>query len=439
MMGVLIWACFVIEDFDPRNMRAAKSAKEQQGSRRKEPFERAREMQHHPDGKRSVGVEAGGGGSLIRITLLEGDVIYMRNTEPRHRKWGKAAKFKLEGAIDVADINMDRFTSIYDGRVLPCNYRPGAELLHLVLDLYLAKGPGTIDILRAHGLPVPSDSTMKRVVSAWQKGHPADFTKLESVHATTDMYRREDHHIEKGRIVPVTLAVDAAALDPDTRINPATGVAEGLLGDSPVFDQDEVKWFVENYDVFEAQVRMWQRGADKSTEGDSARATTPRAITSFFVVMMQPLSRELPCQIVRVIPYYQGKATAEIIEQMMATALLLEQDGFSVRALSWDGDSTFHATKAFVEGTRMDSRGHFTFPDTRSVCVDPLHILKRCRYRYLGSCVYNTLVRAGAETGFDDDQGRGPLNPSACSSTTSARRSSRGAPTSCGGTIGGRI
>jgi hypothetical protein len=242
-------------NFDPAKMRAAKAAKEQQASRRKPQFEPSREMLHHRDGKRSVGVEAGGGGGLIRITLLEGDVIYMRNTEPRHRKWGKAAKFKLEGAIDVADIIMDRVTSIYDDRVLPCNYRPGAELLHLVLDLYLAKGPGTIDILQAHGLPVPSDSTMKRVVSAWQTGHPADFTKLESVHATTDIFRRT-HHIEKGRIVPVTLAVDAAALDPDTRINPATGVAEGLLGDNPVFDQDEVKWFVDNYDVFEAQVRM---------------------------------------------------------------------------------------------------------------------------------------------------------------------------------------
>jgi hypothetical protein len=194
-MGVLIWAFLVTGNFDPAKMRAAKSAKEQEASRRKAQFERAREMQHHPDGQRSVGVEAGGG--LIRITLLDGDIIYMRNTEPRHRKWGKAAK-----------------------------YRPGAELLHLVLDLYLAKGPGTIDSLRAHGLPVPSDSTMKRVVSALQKGHPADFTKLESVHATTDIFRRI-HHIEKGRIVPVTLAVDAAALDPDTRINPATGVAEG--------------------------------------------------------------------------------------------------------------------------------------------------------------------------------------------------------------------
>ena len=46
---------------------------------------------------------------------------------------GQGGDVKLEGANDVADINMDRFNSIYDDRVLPCKYRPGAELLHLVL------------------------------------------------------------------------------------------------------------------------------------------------------------------------------------------------------------------------------------------------------------------------------------------------------------------
>jgi hypothetical protein len=55
-MGVLIWAFLVMGNFDPAKMRAAKSAKEQEASRRKEQFEQAREMEHHQGGKRSTRV-----------------------------------------------------------------------------------------------------------------------------------------------------------------------------------------------------------------------------------------------------------------------------------------------------------------------------------------------------------------------------------------------
>ena len=93
-------------------------------------------------------------------------------------------------------------------------------------------------------------------------------------------------------------------------------------------------------------------------------------------------------------PSTQGKATGTQIDRLSDLARLLEEHGFPVEGFSFDGDTTCskrHAT--FFDNynrvvTQDTSFENFSVLTGLSIVSDPLHLIKRARYRILSSKIH---------------------------------------------------
>jgi hypothetical protein len=113
------------------------------------------------------------------------------------------------------------------------------------------------------------------------------------------------------------------------------------------------------------------------------------AYSDLFAFQMQPVDPALPCCVIHVYPAENGKGNLQTVETLLALKERLEVDyAFSVVGLAFDGDSCFGRLHeefanqwraAILENPQVVPRIVFK----PLVICDPLHLLKRIRYRLL--------------------------------------------------------
>lgn len=172
------------------------------------------------------------------------------------------------------------------------------------------------------------------------------------------------------------LAVDAVSLRPHVVVT-KDGFVNGVINsehvDKEMFEELE-KSFLE-YERFIKKIRN-------------------KTITDSFVYYFQPLDSGSRCFTVFLEPSTQGKATGTQIDRLESLALVLEEKGFPVVGFGFDGDSTYARLHKeffdtyFVNCSQDAQFENFSTVSGRLIISDPLHLLKRARYRLLSSSVH---------------------------------------------------
>lgn len=173
------------------------------------------------------------------------------------------------------------------------------------------------------------------------------------------------------------LAVDAISVRPHVIVT-KDGFVEGVINhtqvDEPLFA--------------ELQDSITKYGAYLKT-------LTNKTITDSFVYHYQPVSALEKSSVVFVEPSAQGKATAHEIDRLSEIANLLKDAGMKVRGFAFDGDTTYSQMhkKFFMsyysQVVADPDFNNFSFGSEKTVVSDPLHLLKRARYRVIGCNVHS--------------------------------------------------
>ena len=172
------------------------------------------------------------------------------------------------------------------------------------------------------------------------------------------------------------LAVDAISLRPHVVVT-EDGLVEGLVEGTEQVNASEIAEFRKSYARYEAFVKSLKN----------------KTITDSFVYYYQPLASEVPCQTVLLDPSTQGKATAREVDRLGSLASMLEEFGFRVIGFAFDGDITYSRLhRTFFTSYYSQAALNVSFDNysssERMAVSDPLHLLKRGRYRLLSSNVH---------------------------------------------------
>ena len=181
---------------------------------------------------------------------------------------------------------------------------------------------------------------------------------------------------EKMRQYGGILAVDAMSLRPHVFVT-KDGLVQGVL-ENTLINNTEMMKMKERYEAYERYVASLKN----------------KTITDSFVYQYQPLYAKARCFTVFIEPSTQGKATGVQIDRLSELAEHLTAHGFPVEGFAFDGDSTYsqlHSVfftnyQRFV--TADASFWNFSVINSTSIVSDPLHLLKRARYRLLQSKVH---------------------------------------------------
>ena len=174
------------------------------------------------------------------------------------------------------------------------------------------------------------------------------------------------------------LAVDAMSLRPHVIIT-KNGFVDGIIGEEFIAD-NEFQEFKMAFQKYENYIRTIKN----------------KTITDTFVYYYQPLNVHSRPFTVYAEPSTQGKATGVQIDRLATIEQLLTEKGFPVVGIAFDGDTTYtnlhrEFFDAYYERVKMDvDFSNFSEILHQSVISDPLHLLKRARYRLLSSTVHAT-------------------------------------------------
>jgi hypothetical protein len=127
-----------------------------------------------------------------------------------------------------------------------------------------------------------------------------------------------------------------------------------------------------------------------------ARNNSQFAVSDTFAFLLQPLSPSLPCTLLHLSPDSQGKATHRILVLLAELKNLLRRENVQVPYYGFDADSTYSKlVKSYVDFVDNTVSKVRDFRDWNCVrhdnasIIDPLHLLKRFRYRLLNCDVRN--------------------------------------------------
>lgn len=173
------------------------------------------------------------------------------------------------------------------------------------------------------------------------------------------------------------LAVDAISMRPHVFVR-KDGIVEGLIEDQKLNDT-ELGQLTRSFSEYEKFVKSLRN----------------KTITDSFVYQYQPLLSYARCLPVFIEPSTQGKATGHEIDRLDEIAQRLEQNGLPVEGLAFDGDSTYaqlhrNYFDSYANQVAMNTEfKNFSTIEGLSIVSDPLHLLKRGRYRLLSSIVHS--------------------------------------------------
>ena len=270
-------------------------------------------------------------------------------------------------------------TELYgQARVMPNRRRFTMSVIAMSMALYLISGPA-YTFLR-NFIPLPSRQTLYLRTSFGLRFNATYLENLSLVKNVVENYR-EENNVTKEEICGI-LAVDAISLDKEMIIT-KDGVVYGGLS-SEVLSKEALEKIQKHFSHLE---ELWR---NKSSV----------IISDAFVFQFQPVLASLRPFVVHIAPSTQGKATQEHVGLLEAISKQLLEQRVKVIAYSMDGDSTYRKLhERFYAEYETNIRGDCSFVNFSKIssCLivsDPLHILKRARYRLLGNVVHTGLTNS---------------------------------------------
>lgn len=209
---------------------------------------------------------------------------------------------------------------------------------------------------------------------------------LDNVHSTVKKYKEENSVEEK---IQAILAVDAVSLTPEigvTKDKLVTGLLQKeLLGDK------EMRKLEKKFKEFEKFCR------------DRKDVT----ITDAFLYNIQPLNSSYRSFVIYFHASTQGKATDREVEILHHIKKEVAKDGIEIIGYAFDGDSTYRTLhndffKYYDKIIRSDaSISNYSIIDKLSIISDPLHLLKRARYRMFSGSIHAGFSSSSAKLNID--------------------------------------
>ena len=257
-------------------------------------------------------------------------------------------------------------------RVKPNRRRFSLKLIALSLSLYLISG--TAYFFLRDFFPLPSRQTLQNRTSLVFKFDVESMLDLTCVKSIVENYRQTNK--ETDTQIHGFLAVDAISFDRELIVS-KNGTVFGTISSDSV-ESEDLQELQENFQKLE---ELWKKKYNA-------------IITDAFVFQFHPLSPVTRPFIVHIRAATQGKATQEEVETLETLSQLLNENDVKVLGYAMDGDSTYrklHMTyyEEYQNRIRNDHRFvNFSGISQRMIVSDPLHLLKRARYRLLASNVH---------------------------------------------------
>jgi len=223
-------------------------------------------------------------------------------------------------------------------------------------------------LLRAAGFPLMSRwHLMRQSKNALKHGDLlSDTAYIEEIFT---QYKKQNNISG----VKGNLAVDAVSFHPQIRIT-KNGFVNGTSLKEPV-SKERVEHMEKSFREFEAFV-------------NSVKNVT---FTDAFVFQFQPIRHDYGCIVVHILASTQGKATEHVVDVLMEVVSKLNEVGAETVSLAFDGDSTYSKLHDQFFGnysskvTNDYNFVNFSEISSLGVISDPLHLLKRGRYRLLSN------------------------------------------------------
>ena len=229
-----------------------------------------------------------------------------------------------------------------------------------------------------HYLVLPSYSWLLRFFKDELRQAHEMITRIENIPLSISLFLETlGNEKEKVATFGGFLAVDAISMRPHVFVR-KDGVVEGLLEEQKL-NESEVEQLHQSFYAYEQYVKSLKT----------------KTITDSFIYQFQPVLTDAKCLPLFIEPSTQGKATGHEIDRLDEIAQLLEQHGLHVEGVAFDGDSTYSRLHrsffdSYANKVAMDTEfKNFSMIEERSVISDPLHLLKRARYRLLSSLVHS--------------------------------------------------
>lgn len=219
---------------------------------------------------------------------------------------------------------------------------------------------------------LPSARTVYRYMKAEAAGN-LDISQLDNVQKQMEKYEKEAG--KEAKQLGGFIAVDALSLKPRISIT-KDGIVQGLTENITV-NSTYANLLRNSYKLFEKFVLENQK----------------YTITDAFVYLYVPLQSKYPCYPIYVKGTTQGKATSNEINDLYILKRTLEAFNYTIHGFAFDGDSTYSKIRdTFINSVNNIITGaddNFTkIQDKDLIVIDPLHILKRFRYRLLANIIH---------------------------------------------------
>lgn len=264
--------------------------------------------------------------------------------------------------------------------LLPANRRRfSVVMIMMALSIYLLS-TSSYEVLR-NFLPFPSRQTLSARMNGLMNFNITLLQNVSYIHAVCADVRER---FETGdAVIAGILAVDAISFQRELIIS-KDGIVQGSFANETVSAEKLAKIHA-SYSEFE---NYWKE-SEKTLISDA------------FVFQFQPLNASIKSFVVHLYPSTQGKATEHTIQLLETIRSELTSAKFSVVGYAMDGDTTYSRLhKSFHSEYSSSVRYNATFQDfsviSKELLVvsDPLHILKRARYRLLASDVHLGLTNS---------------------------------------------
>lgn len=223
--------------------------------------------------------------------------------------------------------------------------------------------------LLSQSLMIPSYSTLIRFMNFHCHISTDMITNIDLVHKICDKYR-ESTKLKKSIKIPGVLAVDAISFDPYIKIH-NNGTVSGVIGHIQINNEElnKIKSVIKEQEQLIKNLKNI-------------------TINSAFVYQFQPLSYEYKCFTVFVQASTSGKAKYGQISTLKKLSKILNENNVSVFSYASDGDSTYHPLiRDNVLRWNPKNRPILNFSKELFINNDPLHVLKRGRYKLISKKV----------------------------------------------------
>ena len=251
------------------------------------------------------------------------------------------------------------------------------ETLSLSNELY-SMCPKAYDII-CKWLPFPKESYVRSYQNAQLRDIPNMLTDCTMVKDIVNHYKTIVD-IKKSDKLTACLAVDALYFSPDIKID-ENNIIQGFI-----FSEDEKanlpknlnKKFVKQPKLFEAFVSRYFRNIIKAG----------------FVFHLQVYDANFPTCVIHIVPSIDGKSNQKIVDLLKYFRNELKDLNIIIKSFAFDGDNAYaqlHSNFYFSYIYSSIEKRTFSYHASVIRAVsDFLHLLKRLRYRILGSKIHSS-------------------------------------------------